>query len=124
MTEMCFLKALERDLSAIGSSDVAKNTASPFPSLISLCSTCHATNNNLVKRRRRRRRGTPTRVCPVSIVPSWKKDFQKIGVVRKSMGSDGFESGCEIFLFVLCVELILKKWGKVRIRESNIEFLF
>lgn len=40
------------------------------------------------------------------------------------MGSDGFESGCEIFLFVLCVELILEKWGKVRIRESNIEFLF
>lgn len=72
MTEMCFLKALERDLSAIGSSDVAKNTASPFPSLVSLCSTCHATNNNLVKRRRR---GTPTRVCPVSIVPSWKKGF-------------------------------------------------
>lgn len=58
-----------------------------LPSLISLCSTCHATNNNLVKRTA----GIPTRVWPVSILEErflgdWK-------IVRKRVDSDGFESG-------------------------------
>lgn len=85
MTEMCFFKAVERDLSAIGSSE--EYYPSLPPSLISLCSTCHATNNNLVKRTA----GIPTRVWPVSILEErflgdWK-------IVRKRVDSDGFESG-------------------------------